>query len=283
MKFKANHLQTDFIFIILLLILPSKDLIAGAWPQQKGTGYYKADFRYLSAKKIYTSDGEKVAIPDFTNMTVGVAGFYGFTDNLTFILNATVYNSVKLDSSVAEFGSDNDVQGFGDIIVGVKYGLAKFGKSIISAKLLLNLPTGISSPDGGLWTGYGDYYQTIGLEYGYSLWPITGYLNAAVAYSNHTQGFSDLFNYGIEGGYTFIKNLSLILRLHGQLSIDNGNPDVLGGFGVFSNNQQFIAYNIALAYKFTNNFGVKGYYEGGGAGKNIISAPVFNVGVFFTN
>lgn len=283
MKFKANHLQTASIFIILLLILPAKDLFAGAWPQQKGTGYYKADFRYLSGNKIYNSDGEKVAIPDFTNMTVGVAGFYGFTNNLTFILNATVYNSVKLDSSVAEFGSDNDVQGFGDIVIGAKYGLAKFGKSVVSAKLLLNLPTGTSSPDGGLWTGYGDYYQTIGLEYGYSLWPIKGYLNAAVTYTNHTQGFSDLFNYGIEGGYTFTKNLSLTLILHGQLSMDNGNADVQGGFGVFSNNQQFFAYNVALAYKFTNNFGVKGYYEGGGAGKNIISAPVFNVGVFFTN
>lgn len=283
MKFKKNKLQATSIIIILLLILPVSQLFAGAWPQQKGTGYYKADFRYLSAKKIYESDGEKVAIPDFTNMTVGVAGFYGFTDNLTFILNATVYNSVKLDSSVAEFGSDNDVQGFGDIIVGAKYGLAKFGKSIISAKLLLNLPTGTSTPDGGLWTGFGDYYQTIGLEYGYSLWPIRGYLNAAVAYTNHTQGISDAFNYGIEGGYTIIKNLSLILRLHGQLSMDNGDPDVSGGFGVFSNNQQFIAYNVELAYKFTNNFGVKGYYEGGGAGKNIISAPVFNLGVFFTN
>ncbi len=79
------------------------------------------------------------------------------------------------------------------------------------------------------------------------------------------------------------KNLSLILRFHGQLSMNNGDPNVKGGFGVYSNNQQFIAYNAELAYKFTNNFGVKGYYESGGAGKNIISAAVFNVGLFFTN
>ena len=80
-----------------------------------------------------------------------------------------------------------------------------------------------------------------------------------------------------------MKNLSLIVRFHGQVSMDNGDANVIGGFGVYSNNQQFIAYNAELAYKFTDNFGVKGYYESGGAGKNIISAPVLNVGMFFTN
>ncbi len=126
-----------------------------------------------------------------------------------------------------------------------------------------------------MWTGSGDYHQTLGLEYGYSLWPIPAYLNAGVAYTNHTQGLSDAFNYGIEAGYTIIKNLSLILRFHGQLSMKNGDPNVKGGFGVYSNNQQYIAYNAELAYKFTNNFGVKGYYESGGAGKNIISAACY--------
>ena len=61
----------------------------------------------LVQKKSIIPDGEKVAIPDFTNMTVGVAGFYGFTDNLTFILNATVYNSVKLDTPSTDLGFDN--------------------------------------------------------------------------------------------------------------------------------------------------------------------------------
>ena len=180
-------------------------------------------------------------------------------------------------------GFDNEVKGFGDIIHWRKIQNCKIRAVSYQRKVLLNLPTGVSTPDGGLWTGSGDYYQTVGLEYGYSLWPITGYLNAGVSYTNHTQGLSDAFNYGIEAGYTIIQNLSLILRFHGQLSMNNGDPNVKGGFGVYSNNQQYIAYNAELAYKFTNNFGVKGYYESGGAGKNIISAAVINIGLFFTN
>lgn len=283
MKIKVNILLTIYTILLLVLIIPGKEIFAGAWTQKKGTGYYKADFRYLGGNKIYDSNGDKIAIPDFKDITVGVFGSFGITDDITIMLNAAVFKSVKLDTSSGALGFENEVSGFGDILVGGKYKLAKFGQSFVSGKLLINLPTGESSPDGGLWTGSGDYHQTIGLEYGYSLWPIPGYINAGVTYTNRTQGFSDEFRYGIEAGYTFIKELSLIVRFHGQLSMKNGDENVKGGFGVFSNNQQYIAYNAELAYKLTENFGVKGYYESGGAGKNIISAPVINVGLFFTN
>lgn len=283
MQSKVKNLLLISTILFLVLAVPVDQIIAGAWTQKKGTGYYKADFRYLGGNKIYNSDGDKVAIPDFKDITLGVFGSYGMTNDLTLMLNAAVFKSIKLDTASTALGFDNEVSGFGDILIGAKYKLTKFGQSFISGKFLLNLPTGESVPDGGLWTGSGDYNQTIGLEYGYSLWPIPGYLNAGVTYTNRTQGFSDEFRYGIEASYTFIQNLSLTLRFHGQVSMKNGDPNVQGGFGIFSNNQQYIAYNAELAYKFTDNFGVKGYYESGGAGKNIISAPVINVGLFFTN
>ncbi|MGB5289497.1 MAG: hypothetical protein WBQ32_05165 [Ignavibacteriaceae bacterium] len=283
MQIKGNNLLLIATMLILVLAVPVDQIFAGAWTQKKGTGYYKSDFRYLGGNKIYDLNGDKIAIPDFKDITVGVFGSYGVTDDFTLMLNAAVFKSVKLDTSTVALGFENEVSGFGDILVGGKYKLAKFGQSFISGKLLINLPTGESTPDGGLWTGSGDYHQTIGLEYGYSLWPIPVYLNAGVTYTNRTQGFSDEFRYGIEAGYTIIQNLSLIVRFHGQLSMKNGDENVTGGFGIFSNNQQYIAYNAELAYKFTDNFGVKGYYESGGAGKNIISAPVINVGLFFTN
>lgn len=284
MKIRVNRLFIISIILLLISILPVNEIFAGAWTQKKGTGYYKADFRYLGGNKIYDFNGDKQAIPDFKDMTIGVFGSYGITDDLTIMLNAAVFKNVKLNIT-AESGPlfDHDVSGFGDILVGGKYKLAKFGRSFISGKLLINLPTGESTPDGGLWTGSGDYHQTLGVEYGYSFWPTPVYVNAGVTYTNRTQGFSDEFRYGIEAGYTFIKELSLIVRFHGQVSMKNGDENITGGFGVFSNNQQYIAYNAELTYKFTDNFGVKGYYESGGAGKNIISAPVINVGLFFTN
>ena len=290
MKIKLNNIFIFSIILLLIWILPVNEIIAGAWTQKKGTGYYKADFRYLGGNKIYDGTGNKVSIPDFTDFTFGVFGSYGLSDDLSVMINFAAYKSVKLNESILPdsltippFLVINNVTGVGDILIGGKYKLAKFGQSFISGKIILNLPTGKATPDSGLWTGSGDYHQTIGLEYGYSLYPIPAYLNAGLAYTNRTQGFSDEFRYGIEAGYTFIKNLSLIVRFHGQVSFKNGNENVKGGFGVYSNNQHYIAYNAELAYKLSDNFGVKGYYESGGAGKNIISAPVINVGIFFTN
>jgi hypothetical protein len=279
-KLKIKTIQVFFISLILIGI-SAQPVRAGAWTQKKGGGYYKIDFRFLSGEKVYDSAGTKIPIPKFTDMTIGAFGSYGVTDELTIFLGAAVFKSIKLDTTIAGF--ENDVKGFGNMMIGGKYRMAKFGKSVVSGKLILGLPTGKTGDDGELWIGSKDFSQAIGLEYGYSLYPLPAYLNAGVTYSNRAAGISDHFNYGIEAGYSFIKSLSLILRFHGQVSFDNGDPNVKGGFGTFSNNQQFIAYSAELIYKIADNVGIKGYYESGGAGKNIISAPVFNVGMFFTN
>jgi hypothetical protein len=283
MNYKTLLKNNLMLFSILIIIFLQSTALAGAWTQKKGSGYYKMDFRYLSGTKLYSPDGVKIPIPKFTDITIGIFGSYGITNEFTAFIGISPYKSVKLDTTAAAFGSDTDVSGFGDIALGGKYRLTKFGKSVISGKLILVLPTGKSEPDSGLWIGSNDFHQTLGLEYGYSLYPVPAYLNAGVSFSNRAEGFSDLFNYAIEAGYRFFNNISLIVRLHGQVSFENGDDKIYGGFGTFSNNQQFIAYNAELVYKFANNVGIKGYYESGTNGKNIISAPVFNFGLFFTN
>ena len=280
---KLNKLRLLIFALIMSSIFPLHQAAGGAWPQKKGGGYYKVDFRYVSGTKIYTPDGKKVPIPKFSDMTVGAFATYGFTNELTGFIGAALFKSIKLDTTSAAFGSDTELRGFGDIAPGIKYRIAKFSNSVVSGKLILVLPTGKSEPDSGLWIGSNDFHQIIGFEYGHSLYPIPAYLNAGVSFSNRTNGFSDHFNYAVEAGYKFFKDLSLIVRLHGQLSFENGDENVYGGFGIFSNNQQFVAYNAELVYKVIDNFGVKAYYESGGAGKNIISAPVINLGVFFTH
>ncbi|MCH7772851.1 MAG: hypothetical protein IH784_00375 [Bacteroidetes bacterium] len=267
---------------ILIIFLIQSTAAAGAWTQKKGRGYYKVDFRYLSGTKIYDSVGVKESIPKFTDVTIGIFGSYGITDDLTTFVNFNAFKTVSLDSLASAFGSDNDVKNIGDLDIGFKYRLANFGKTVISVKLILGLPTGLSTPDGGLWTGSGNFNQLLGLEVGHSFYPLPIYLSGGIAFNNRTSGFSDEFKYIIEGGYKFTKKLSLTLRFHGVVSFKNGDPSVKGGFGIFSNNQEYIAYNAELVYKISDSFGINGYYESGTNGKNIISAPVFNIGVFFT-
>lgn len=274
------------IFLYLAVIVSfhlQVDTFAGAWTQKKGSGYYKVDFRYLSGNKVYNSDGIKIPIPTFNDMTVGAFGSYGITNEFTLFLGIAAFKSVSLDTTTTAAGFETDVSGLGDISFGGKYLIGRIGKTVLSAKIIFGLPTGKSEPDGGLWTGSGDYNQAIGIEAGTSFYPAPVYLTGGISFNNRTAGFSDEFKYRIEAGYKFFKNLTLILRFHGQVSLKNGNSNVKGGFGTYSNNQQFIAYNAELVYKVAKHWGVKGYYESGTNGRNIISAPVFNVGIFITN
>ena len=271
------------LILLLFILIPHESVLAGAWPQKKGGGYYKISFRYLSGEKIYNSDGVKVPIPKFADYTLGLFGSYGLTEKLTAFMNVGLFRSTKLDTISQAFGSDTDVSGFGDISVGLKYGVVQLGNTIISAKVIFSIPTGLSSPDGGLWLGSGNANQLIGIEAGHSFWPGGFYLTEGISFNNQTGGFSDQFRYYIEGGYRFSKSILLIARLHGLYSFDNGDPNVSGGFGTYQNDQQFLAYNAELVYSITDNWGVSAYYESGTNGKNIISAPVLNFSVFFTH
>ena len=128
MNYKILLKNSLILLSILIIILMQSTEAAGAWTQKKGNGYYKMDFRYLSGTKIYSPDGVKVPIPKFTDITIGIFGSYGITDEFTGFIGAAPYKSVKLDTTAAAFGSDTDVSGFGDIALGGKYRIAKFGK-----------------------------------------------------------------------------------------------------------------------------------------------------------
>ena len=278
-----NKIQLLIFALFITFALTFQQAVAGAWPQKKGTGYYKLDFRYLGSSKTYSADGIKVSIPKLSDITLGFFSSYGLTDRLTGFIGFAAFKSIKIDTLSSAVNFDNEVSGFGDINAGLKYGLGKIGNTYFSVKIILGLQTGKSEPDSSLWIGSGDFNQTVGLDIGHSFYPAPFYINGGVTYNNRTKGFSDEFGYAIEGGYKIIENLTLIMRFHGQVSMKNGNQNVIGGLYTYENNQQFIAYSAELVYKVTKNFGVKGYYESGGKGKNIISTPVISAGIFFTH
>jgi len=285
MKQTLIFTHKTFLLIPFLILILQSITFAGAWTEKKGGGYYKLSFRYLKADKIYNSYGEKVAIPDFTDITIGFYGTYGLTDKITLSLNASLYKNVKLEPTSFTQNIKTDVSGFGDIGVGVKYGFAKIGKTIFSTSLKLGIPTGkyeMNTGFPGLWTGRKDFNQTVTLEAGHSFYPASFYLTGLIAFTNRNEGFSDEFRYLIEGGYKLGETIAFIGRFHGLVSLKNGNDNVYGGFGIFQNNAQYYAYNLEIVYKMTKNFGLSAYYESGGGGKNIISAPVLNAGVFYT-
>jgi hypothetical protein len=199
-----------FPFLLCFLVL-NQNLFAGAWTQKKGGGYYKLDFRFLSAKKFY--DGEGVKIPlngTFKDYTIDFYGEYGLSNNITISSSFLGFKMLDYQSNTGIAQIDDFETGIGDASLGLKVLLKKIGQTVLSGSITLGLPTGEGTPDGDLLTGDGEFNQAITIQAGHSLYPTPSYLNLFISFNNRNSGFSDEFRYGVEGGYSFDKNVTLI-------------------------------------------------------------------------
>ncbi|MEO8398514.1 MAG: hypothetical protein ABI550_01735, partial [Ignavibacteriaceae bacterium] len=141
---------SSFIFLV---ILSSSQIFSGAWTQKKNSGFYKIDFRFLSADKFYDADGNKINLSGkFKDQTLSFYGEFGFTDFLTVTASFPFYKSISAkqdDNFVIEKlvkannqlqNSEEKLSGIGDIKIGLKLRLAQIDKTIISCGVSLGLP-----------------------------------------------------------------------------------------------------------------------------------------------
>jgi len=113
---------------------------------------------------------------------------------------------------------------FGDVELGLKYGLNKPGSKFpMSLSLTLGIPTGESAggTQGNLATGDGEFNQLIQYDIGtgFKLGKVTGYASAYAAFNNRTNDFSEEFRYGLELGFSFLKERMLLKKSEFQLAL----------------------------------------------------------------
>ena len=261
---------------------------AGPWPQKKRHGFYKLGFGFVQANRFYEPDGNIISIPTLSDYTVSFYGEYGITDRLTgiaylpFLQRITLNKQVGRETGAVFFpGAENT--GIADTDIGLRYGLLQQGNLVLSASLMLGLPLGDSGQENGLLTGDGEFNQHLSAGLGYSLYPIPAYLIVEAGYNNRTQGYSDEFRYGAEAGYTFNNRVTLIGRARGLESLKNGSDSVMGGMGGLSaNNQRYLAFAMEVAVRLTDKFGLSASVEGATRGQNVLSAPAYSTGIYFT-
>ncbi len=267
------------ILIILLLLIFTGSSFAGAWTQKKNSGFYKVDYRILSAKKVFGPTGDKFDIQQLTEQTIGIYGEYGINDMLTGVLSFHPLKMIKSDTLVNGETKNN---GIGDLSLGLRVRLAQFGNSVLSGDVHFGIPTGDNEPANGLITGDGEFNQQFGIQFGHSFYPAPSYINLAVGFNNRNEGYSDEFYSSIEVGYNITEQFLLVGRVKLLRSMKNGDNSFSGGYaGLNSNNQEYVAYGPELIYFIDNNWGISALFESGTAAKNIQSAPVFAFGVFF--
>ena len=263
----------------------------GGWPQPKGSGYIKISEWWLVANQHFTDQGR--IDPNLTNglFNTNFYGEFGLTDRLTAIVYvpffSRAYFNNELSGTTGEILTPGEaINSFGDTDISIKYGLTKGRGIALSATLTLGLPIGNSA--GGsqlnLQTGDGEFNQIIRIDAG-SGFPIgnsDGYVNVYVGFNNRTNGFSDEFRYGIEGGINlFNDRFTAIARLIGVTSFRNGSLSPENSTSVFANNAEFLSFSPEIAWNIADNWGVSAGLGTPLSGKLIYANTSYNVGVFF--
>jgi protein XagA len=273
------------IYILFAALLPAFG--AFAWPQPKGYGFFKLDFSMIRARQFYGMDGKIIDINGsgtlLSNYTTSFYGEYGLTSRLTAIgyIPLAVRNTVNegvgaITGEILQPGLENT--SFGDVDLGLKYGLFKKGRWILDATLMLGLPTGDYKDESLLYTGDGEFNQFARVDWGYggNRWYATGFLGI----NNRSKGFSEEFRYSAEAGYWLISGkLLATARVMGVESFNNGDP-MGSGNGLFSNNVEFLSPQLALTYEIKQRWGVTAQIAGAFKGQNALASPAVSVGIY---
>ena len=283
----AKHKLLPFI-ILLFIVSLNEEIFAGGWTKKKGKFYLQLSSQYMRSNKFHDINGTLVDINTLSDYTLSFYGEYGITDDISLVAFFPFFHRLTLNEIKGTSGNiyfpGAEKNGVSDSDIGIKYKLAEGNGSVLSAGFSLGLPLGDSNDPNGLLTGDGELNQKAGLQFGHSFYPLPVYFNASAAYNFRHKGYTDEINFGVEAGYTFNNKLLVIFRVTGLKPLRNGDNTVAGGAGgLFSNNQQYIAYGPELFYNVTENWGITAGLNSGTWARNVLSAHVFRLGFFIQN
>ncbi len=253
----------------------------------------------VRAQEFFNPDGE---ITDITTTSVYQTMFYGeygLADRLTLILDIplvvrSTINNLESTVTGAIIPGD-EFTGFGDVKLGLRYGLVTQGPAIWSVSAKLKTPTG--DPVGGnselLQSGDGAWGVDLMTDVSHSFYPKPLYISggagvnlrgtAELEYSTGSESikYSDGVRWRAEFGYT-PKNWLLALKLNHLIALKNGDaggPN--GSTSLFGNNVTYLAITPEVAYGFTDNLGVSLSAGFVAYAENILAAPNIILGVYY--
>lgn len=289
---KSHPMKRYALLFFFCLAISTFLQAGGPWPQPKNRGFFKIGQWWVIADQHYTDVG--LIDPNITNgiFNTSLYAEYGFTDRLTGVLYFPFYSRAYFNNTVS--GTTGEVltegeaiNGIGDTDIAIQYGLIVNKPVVLSARLLFGLPLGneAGGTAGNLQTGDGEFNQMIQLDAGtsFKIAEANAYAQVYSGFNNRSNGFSDEFRFGVEGGVSFLKNkLTTTLRLIGILSLKNGDSDdIPNSTSLFANNSEHITFAPEVAYNINEKWGVSAGVGSALWGRIIFANTSFNAGVYF--
>ncbi len=287
------------LFIFLLFGAINLSSAQNGWTKAKGEGFFKLGQSFLVAESFFNPEGE---LTDITTTSVYISSFYGeygINKRLTgiaylpFFVRSTINERESTVNQVVEPG--DELNGFGDPLIGLKYGLVANGPVVVAAEAYVGIPLGenVGGDTELLQTGDGEFNQLFRLVASSSFSKIKSYANLFVGFNNRTSGdfefsagimedveFNDEFHWGGEFGYRPTNSWIFALKWYHIMALDNGAMG-MNSNSLFGNNVEYFSITPEINHIFNNNIGVSVAVGTAVSGQNILAAPNFGVGVFY--
>jgi hypothetical protein len=288
-KLKFTIDEKNSIILVALLLFTS---VQGQWINEKGKGYYKIGSWSLLADEHYTDQG--IVDPNATRglFINSIYAQYGLSTKINLI---TYIPFLVKNYQFAQVSQTNgkvyeprqEYNGFGDINLGLEYGLKIAGNWVFSTTLTFGIPSGKSQAgsDGSYQTGDGEFNQLLqfNLGSGYGIGKQNFYLKSYFGLNNRTQGFSDEVHSYFETGTQVLKNkLLLLTRVHWIKPLYNGTLSAESSNGsIFANNVESMILGGEMAFQIGKKWGVSATLTQPLFGKVIFKATTYSGGIFF--
>jgi hypothetical protein len=281
-----NSINMKKLFLLLVLgCIYSAAIAGGGWTYVKGKGFVKLSQSAIYSDQLFNPDGDIIDITTIGYYATSVYGEYGLTDKLTAIAYVPFFTRNTLNKTRFRFSGmeipGDELNSVGDIDLSLQYGFYKSDAWVASVRVLFGLPTGeVSGGETGiLQSGDGEFNQMIRLDLSR---PISenAWISVYAGLNNRTKDFSDEYRLGAEIGTKLWTNFLAIAKVDVVQSFFNGDADPSQGGTIFSNNTEFISPSLELAYELESEIGFSLSAAGAFAGKNILAAPNYGVGVY---
>ena len=271
------------------------------WAQPQGAGFFKASQGLIRAGSFFNPDGEAINITTTSVYISSLYGEYGLNARLTALLDAPLFVRSTInnrESTVDGFVIPGDeFNGLGDISLGLQYGIIQGKKIVLAASGRVKLPTGenVGGRSELLQSGDGAWGFTGMLHASHSFYPRPFYATLSAGYQwrgraqlNYSAGrettdYDDAFRWNGEIGWTPADSpWRLALKLDQVIALENGSGGGLsGGSSIFGNRISYLGITPEVSYMLENGWGLAASVGTVAAAKNILAAPLLNLGVVY--
>lgn len=270
---------------MVLCSVVSSALAGGGWTYVKGKGFVKLSQNAIYSSQLFNPDGEVIDITTIGYYATALYGEYGLSDRFTAIAYVPFFTRNTLNKTRFRFSGmeipGDELNSVGDIDLSLKYGFYKSDTWVASVQVLFGLPTGkvAGGETGILQSGDGEFNQMIRFDVSRPL-SEKAWVSAYAGLNNRTNDFSDEYRLGAEVGTKFCNRFLAIAKVDVVQSFFNGDADPTQGGTIFSNNTEYISPSLEVAYEWNNEIGFSLSAAGAFAGKNILAAPNYGIGIY---